>query len=103
MDLHWRSEANFGTILTGATTGFVSRIAIKTFLSIVLIYMTELSTAVKANLLIALSINYQLYDASIQGSLFSNNSPITFSLVPWRDSIAKQASNNKTINLSYVF
>jgi hypothetical protein len=53
MDLHWRSEANFGTILTGATTGFVSRIAIKTFLSIVLIYMTELSTAVKANLLIA--------------------------------------------------
>jgi hypothetical protein len=52
MDLHWRSS-NFGTILTGATTGFVSRIADKiTFLSIVLIYMTELSTAVKAILLL---------------------------------------------------
>jgi hypothetical protein len=33
---------------------------------------------------IAPSINYQLYDATIQGSLFSNRSPITFSLVPYR-------------------
>jgi hypothetical protein len=107
MDLHWRSEANFGTILTGATTGFVSRIAIKKLLPVNSsnLYDGAIdSSESEFYFYIAPSINYQLYDASIQGSLFSNNSPITFSLVPWRfNSEAGFKYRKNNLNLSYVF
>jgi hypothetical protein len=35
-------------------------------------------------LYIAPSIRYQLYDATIQGSLFNDNSAVTFDLIPIR-------------------
>jgi len=107
IDFHWRSEANLGTVLTGASTGFLSRIAIK---KLVPVNNSNLyDGAIGSNeselyFYIAPSINYQLYDATIQGSLFNNNSPITFSLVPFRfngEAGFKYRKNN--LNLSYVF
>lgn len=107
IDLHWLAEANLGTVFTGASTGFVSRIGIK---KLVLVNDSNLyggavgSSASEFYFYIAPSINYQLYDATIQGSLFSNNSPIIFSLVPWRfngEAGFKYRKNN--LNLSYVF
>jgi hypothetical protein len=107
IDFHWRSEANIGTVLTGASTGFVSRIAFK---KLVPVYESNLyNGAIGSNqsefyFYIASSINYQLHDATIQGSLFNDNSPITFSLAPFRfngEAGFKYRKNN--LNLSYVF
>jgi len=50
------------------------------------------------------SVNYQLYDATIQGSFFNDNSPITFPLMPFRfngEAGFKYRKNNW--NLSYLF
>lgn len=107
VDFHFRSEASLGTIFTGITTGFVSRIGFK---KLAPIYNSNLyggavgSTESEFYFYIAPSINYQLYDATIQGSLFNDNSPVTFKLVPWRfngEAGFKYRKNNW--NLSYVF
>jgi hypothetical protein len=107
IDLHWRSELNVGTVLTGASTGLLSRIAIKKLVPVndSNLYNGAIgSNATEFYFYIAPSINYQLYDATIQGSRFSNASPITFSLVPFRfngEAGFKYRKNN--LNLSYVF
>jgi hypothetical protein len=107
IDFHWRSEAALGTILSGVSTGFVSRIAFKKLVPINdsnFYNGTIGSNASEFYFYIAPSINYQLYDATIQGSLFNDNSPITFSLVPFRfngEAGFKYRKNN--LNLSYVF
>jgi hypothetical protein len=107
LDLHWRSEVNFGTVLTGVSTGFVSRIAFKKVVDVSNSNLYD--GAIGSNesefyFYIAPSINYQLYDATIQGSLFNDNSPITFDLVLFRfngEAGFKYRKNN--LNLSYVF
>jgi hypothetical protein len=107
IDFHWRSEANIGTVSIGASTGFVSRIAINKLVPISdsnLYAASAGSSESEFYFYIAPSINYQLYDATIQGSLFNNRSPITFSLVPYRfngEAGFKYRKNN--LNLSYVF
>lgn len=107
IDFHWRSEANLGTVLTGASTGFVSRIGIK---KLVPINDSNLYGAAAGSnksefyFYIAPSINYQLHDATIQGSLFNDNSPITFRLVPFRfNGEAGFKYRKNKLNLSYVF
>lgn len=107
IDFHWRSEANIGTVFTGASTGFVSRIAINKLVPVSdsnLYDAAAGSSESEFYFYIAPSINYQLYDATIQGSLFNNRSPITFSLVPYRfngEAGFKYRKNN--VNLSCVF
>ncbi|MBC5839554.1 lipid A deacylase LpxR family protein [Flavobacterium muglaense] len=107
IDFHFQSEANLGTIFTGVSTGFLTRIGLK---KLVPVYNSNLhgaslgSVATEFYFYIAPSVNYQLYDATIQGSLFSSNSPVTFSLVPFRfngEAGFKYRKNN--LNLSYVF
>jgi hypothetical protein len=107
VDLHFLSEASLGTIFNGASAGFVTRIGFK---KLVAVYNSNLyGGAVGSNereffLYIAPSINYQLYDATIQGSLFNNNSPVTFSLVPFRfNGEAGFKYRKNKLNLSYVF
>ena len=107
IDFQWRSEANLGTVIVGAATGFVSRIAIKKLVPVNSSNLYDGAIDSGENefyFYIAPSVNYQLYDATIQGSLFNDNSPITFSLVPFRfngEAGFKYRKNN--LNLSYVF
>tara|TARA_R110002126_G_scaffold180722_4_gene329521 strand:+ start:1349 stop:2287 length:939 start_codon:yes stop_codon:yes gene_type:complete len=107
IDFHFQSEANLGTIFSGASTGFLTRIGFK---KLVPMYNSNLhGGAIGSNerefyFYIAPSLNYQLYDATIQGSLFNNNSAVTFDLVPFRfngEAGFKYRINN--LNLSYVF
>ncbi|MEZ7506405.1 lipid A deacylase LpxR family protein [Flavobacterium sp. Arc2] len=107
VDFHFRSEANLGTVLTGLSTGFMARIGFK---KLTPVYNSNLyggalgSNESEFYFYISPSINYQLYDATIQGSLFNNNSPVTFSLVPFRfngEAGFKYRKNN--LNLSYIF
>ncbi|WP_367755702.1 lipid A deacylase LpxR family protein [Flavobacterium sp. WC2430] len=107
IDFHFQSEANLGTIFTGASAGFLTRIGFK---KLVPMYNSNLhGGAIGSNekefyFYIAPSINYQLYDATIQGSLFNSNSSVTFDLVPLRfngEAGFKYRKNN--LNLFYVF
>ncbi|MGO4817395.1 lipid A deacylase LpxR family protein [Flavobacterium sp. W22_SRS_FP1] len=104
VDLHFQSEANLGTIFTGGSAGFMTRIG---FSKLAPMYDSNFyggsigSKAKEFYFYIAPSMNYQLYDATIQGSLFNNNSPVTFDLVPLRfngEAGLKYRKNN--LNLS---
>jgi lipid A 3-O-deacylase len=107
IDFHFQSEASLGTIFTAASAGFMTRIGLK---KLVPVYDSNFhggsigSNESEFYFYIAPSINYQLYDATIQGSLFNNNSPVTFDLVPFRfigEAGFKYRKNN--LNLFYVF
>ncbi|MBF4517344.1 lipid A deacylase LpxR family protein [Flavobacterium sp. ANB] len=111
IDLNFQSEANLGTIFTGVSAGFLTRIGFKKLLPI---YDSNLHDAavnaqpqfnIREFYFYAIpSINYQFYDATIEGSMFSNTSPVTFDLIPWRFNAEfglKYRHNN--FNLSYSF
>lgn len=111
VDFHFQSEADLGTIFTSVSAGFLTRIGFK---KLVPIYDSNLHGASVSGkpwelgeefyFYIAPSIRYQLYDATIQGSLFNDNSPVTFDLIPVRfngEAGFKYRKNN--LNLSYTF
>jgi hypothetical protein len=90
-DFYFQSEADLGTVFTGVSAGFLTRIGLE---KLVPIYDSSLyGVSVSAGLgelqkefyfYIAPSIKYQVYDGTIQGSLFNDRSPITFDLIPIR-------------------
>lgn len=110
IDFNWHSEADLGTIFTQINTGLVTRIGFKKLLPISdsNLYGGSVGTT-KANnnefyFYIVPSIRYQVYDATIQGSLFDDNSPVTFSIVPLRFNLKAGLMYRKNnFNLSYSF
>lgn len=111
IDFQWQTEAKLGTIFTSLSAGFVTRIGIKKLmpLSDSNFHGASLS-AVKSSMTnelyfyVAPSVNYQIYDATIQGSLFSDNSPVTFNLIPVRfNAEAGLRCRKNNWNLSYAF
>jgi hypothetical protein len=111
IDFNFQSEAHLGTIFTSVAAGFLTRIGFK---KLVPIFDSNLLGAAVTSrpeeageefyLYIAPSIRYQLYDATIQGSLFNDNSAVTFDLIPIRfngEVGFKYRKNN--LNLSYAF
>ncbi|MEP6931903.1 MAG: lipid A deacylase LpxR family protein [Flavobacterium sp.] len=111
IDLHFQSEGNLGTIFTGVSTGFLTRIGFKKLLPVYdsnlydASVSSELPYRVREFYFYAMpSVNYQFYDATIQGSLFNNDSPLTFDLQPLRFNAEfglKYRHDN--FNLSYAF
>lgn len=93
LDFSLQGEANFGTVLNGITAGPLARFSLKKLLPF---YDSNLHNAsLNADKLkyteqsefyfyINPNINYQVYDATIQGSMFNNDSPVTFDLRPLR-------------------
>jgi lipid A 3-O-deacylase len=110
-DLHFQSEANLGTIFTGVSTGFLTRIGFKKLLPVYDSNLHDASVSfepkfnVREFYFYAMpSVNYQFYDATIEGSLFNDTSPVTFELEPLRfnaEAGLKYRHNN--LNLSYSF
>ncbi|MGM8362346.1 lipid A deacylase LpxR family protein [Flavobacterium sp. ARAG 55.4] len=111
VDFHWQSEAKLGTIFTSFSTGFVTRIGFKKLvpLSESNFYGASLTTEKEGlkeefYFYMAPYFNYQMYDATIQGSLFSNSSPVTFDVIPFRfNAEAGLRYRKKNLNLSYAF
>ncbi|KAF2512141.1 lipid A deacylase LpxR family protein [Flavobacterium zhairuonense] len=111
IDLHFQSEANLGTIFTGVSTGFLTRIGFKKLLPIYdsNLHDASVSTAVQYDIrefyFYAMpSVNYQFYDATIEGSRFSDTSPITFELEPLRfNAEAGIKYRHNKFNISYSF
>ncbi|MEL1241568.1 lipid A deacylase LpxR family protein [Flavobacterium flavipallidum] len=111
IDFQWQTEAKLGTIFTSLTTGFVARIGIKKLMPLSESNFHGASISAGANkearelyFYMAPSINYQIYDATIQGSMFNDKSPVTFDLIPLRfngEAGFRYRKNNW--NLSYAF
>lgn len=111
IDFQWQSEGKLGTIFTSLTTGFVTRIGIKKLVPLSDSNFHGASLNADANpssselyFYLAPSFNCQIYDATIQGSLFNDNSPVTFDLIPFRfNGEVGLKYRKKNLNLSYAF
>ena len=113
IDLHFQSEANVGTIFDGVSTGFLTRIGFKKLLPIYdsNLHDASVSSVPQYNIrefyFYAMpSVNYQFYDATIQGSMFSNTSPLTFELEPLRFNAEfglKYRHNNFNMSYSFIY
>ena len=111
IDFQWQSEAKIGTIFTSLSTGLVTRIGIKKLVNLSDSNFHGASLSNDRNSLksefyfyMQPSVNYQMYDATIQGSLFNDNSPVTFDIIPFRfnaETGLRYRKNN--LNLSYAF
>jgi hypothetical protein len=113
IDLHFQSEANLGTIFTGVSTGFLTRIGFKKLLPVYDSNLHDASVSAEAQPNIREfyfyampSVNYQFYDATIEGSMFNDTSPITFDLVPLRfnaEAGLKYRHNNFNMSYSFIY
>lgn len=113
IDLHFQSEANVGTIFDGVSTGFLTRIGFKKLLPIYDSNLHDASVSavpqynIREFYFYAMpSVNYQFYDATIQGSMFSNTSPLTFELEPLRFNAEfglKYRHNNFNMSYSFIY
>ncbi len=113
IDLHFQSEANVGTIFDGVSTGFLTRIGFKKLLPIYdsNLHDASVSSVPQYNIrefyFYAMpSVNYQFYDATIEGSMFSNTSPLTFELEPLRFNAEfglKYRHNNFNMSYSFIY
>lgn len=84
-DMHWTSELNLGTIFNGITTGPLMRIGIQNALTSIqnsillgggLSNQTSSSGQKELYFFAQPQINFQWYDATIQGGLFGSKSPV---------------------------
>lgn len=95
IDFHLQGEAFAGTIWTSASLGVMSRISLNKD-KLLPMYNSALHNATlsrdkevykgRRELILFLSpnIQYQAYDTTIEGSLFNDDSPVTFPLIPFR-------------------
>ena len=112
-DFHFQSEGNFGTIFTGVSTGFLARFGFKKLLPVYDSNLHDASVSFEPQLAIREfyfyampSVNYQLYDATIQGSMFNDTSPVTFNIIPLRfnaEAGIKYRHNNFNISYSFIY
>lgn len=113
VDLHFQSEANLGTIFDGVSTGFLARVGFKKLLPVYDSNLHDASVSaqpqfdVREFYFYAMpSVNYQFYDATIEGSMFSDTSPVTFELEPLRFNAEfglKYRHNNFNISYSFLY
>lgn len=92
LDVLAQAEVKVGTILNEITVGPVLRIGFKKLLPVfdsnlydaALRYDGKYDETSEFYFFISPKVNYQVYDATIQGSLFNDSSPVTFDLIPFR-------------------
>lgn len=94
IDFHLQGDVNIGTVLNGISVGPLIRIAL--WKKLIPIYDSNLHGAsLNADkekykeqsefyFYVNPSFNYQIYDSTIEGSMFNNNSPVTYDLIPMR-------------------
>ena len=111
-DILAQAEAKVGIIWNEITIGPLLRIGFKKLLPISdsnlydasLRYYKKYAETSEFYFFISPKLNYQAYDATIQGSLFQDKSPVTFPLIPFRfqgEAGLKYRKNNW--NLHYTF
>lgn len=114
VDFHLVGEINAGTIWMGASVGPMARISFKK--TLLPVYESALhGAALNRNkelykehkeffLYLNPSVQYQGYDATIEGSMFNNENPVTFPILPFRfNAEAGIKYRNNNWNASYSF
>ena len=95
-DINWVNTLNAGTVFTDISTGFYFRIGLvslqKSLNSIAFggnlnDASTSFDNEKEVFLFIKPMFSYVLYDATIQGSFLNKNSPVTFSVMPFKFSL----------------
>lgn len=95
LDFHAWGDINAGTIWMGGSAGIMARMSLKGLLrpmhdsalhGAALFREKEKYQESELFFYVSPSVNYQEYDATIQGNRFNSddNSPVTFPLIPWR-------------------
>ncbi|WP_255566955.1 lipid A deacylase LpxR family protein [Flavobacterium litorale] len=115
-DFHLQANADVGTVFTGITAGGMMRINLNKYKGLVPVYNSGLHDATLSKdkttyngrrelfLFVNPNANYQFYDATIEGSLFNDDSPVTFPLIPLRFvGEVGVTYNYNNWNLSYSF
>ena len=113
IDFHFQSKLDLGTIASGITVGSLLRISlIKSLTSIQNsnFYGASLQNEKVENkelyFFLLPKINCQIYDATIQGSLVENNSPLVFNIRPIRfkaEAGVKFRYNNWNASYSFLY
>lgn len=85
-DFHWKSLAEVGTAFNSINTGLLFRFSfnknlVKLFQSN---FFPSLVNQKEFYFYLNPEVNIQLYDATIQGNIFRDNSPLTYGIVPFR-------------------
>jgi lipid A 3-O-deacylase len=115
-DVHLQGELNVGTIWNVASIGPMARISLKGPLQDIHHSMlhgaelehdtTEYKDRGELFLYANPSIQYMAFDATIQGSMFNNTSPVTFPLLHWRfnaEAGIKYRKNNWSYSYSFNY
>jgi hypothetical protein len=87
IDFHLLAATEIGTVFSSVHIGTLSRISLSKPLTAMQNsnYYNGLGSAVKeVYFFVSPTVNVQAYDATIQGSMFTNDSPVTFNLKPIR-------------------
>lgn len=114
IDLHFQAEASFGTIFNSITVGPLARFSLKKLLPVYNSNLYDGSLRADKNyreesefyFYISPKLNYQAYDATIQGSMFNDSSPVTFPLEPFRfngEAGLKYRKNQWNLAYSFVY
>lgn len=112
VDVQLQAEASVGTIFNSLTVGPVARFSLKKLLPVYNSNLYDGSLRADKNykeesefyFYASPKINYQVYDATIQGSMFNDNSPVTFPIEPFRFNAEAGLKFRKNhLNLSYSF
>lgn len=116
VDFHLLADVNAGTIWNSITLGTMSRVSLSGLL--LPMYDSSLHGAAldhdpekykgRRELYLYFSplLTYQAYDATIEGSLFNDNSPVTFPLIPFRfnaEAGVKYRRNNWNLSYTVVY
>ena len=89
IDVHFQGQATVGTLQAAVNSGFFARIGWKNLQPIAhsnFYSSGALGTSKTKELYFFIhpSLQYQAYDATVQGSLFGTQSPVELDLIPWR-------------------
>lgn len=113
LDVTWVNNLNLGTIYTNISTGFYSRIGFKPLQKLAnsIAFNTNLnnkqtnySREIESFFYVKPMLRYALYDATLQGSIFNDTSPITKRLMPlvFDIELGLKFTVNR-LNLGYTF
>lgn len=90
-DISWINQANIGTVYTNVSTGFYSRIGFKPLqiLANSIAFKTNINNEntrfkreIESFIYIKPTIQYALYDATLQGSFLNKSSEVTKEIIP---------------------